>query len=66
MNIGKSIRVACAQNDINQQELSDITNISEVTISKLVNGKSQCKQTTLETLAEAFKMPVSGFIALGE
>ncbi len=66
MNIGKSIRVACAKNDINQKELSELTGISAVTISHLISGKTQCKQSTLERLAEAFKIPASEFIALGE
>lgn len=66
MNIGKSIRVACAQNDMNQQDLSDATGVSTVTISKLVTGRTKCKQATLEAMAKVFDLPVSEFIALGE
>jgi plasmid maintenance system antidote protein VapI len=66
MNIGKSIKVACAMNDLNQQELSENSGISTVTISHLVTGKNECTQNTLKTLAKTFEMPVSEFVALGE
>jgi|TARA_R110000851_G_scaffold135594_3_gene271078 transcriptional regulator with XRE-family HTH domain len=66
MDIGKSIRVACAMRDMTQESVSKQSNISESTISKLVNGKSACKQATLELLAKTFDMAASEFIALGE
>ena len=66
MNIGKSIRVACAQHDMSRQELSKKTGISTVTISKLSNDKANCKNAYLEKFAEVFQMQVSEFIALGE
>lgn len=66
MNIGKSIKVGCALKDMNQQELSKQTGISTVTISHLVTGKIGCKQTTMQAFADAFDMPVSEFVALGE
>jgi len=66
MNIGKSIRVACAKKEINHKELARLVGISETTISTLVNNKSKCKQKTLEEFASFFEIPVSEFIALGE
>lgn len=66
MNIRKSIKVACAKNDMTQKDLSEATGISVVTISHLISGKTQCKQKTLEALAKAFNMPVSEFVFLGE
>ena len=66
MNIGRSIRIACAHCDMNQGDLAATCGISRVTISHLVTGKTQCNQKTLETLAAAFDMKVSEFIALGE
>lgn len=66
MNIGRSIRVACAQKDMTQLDLATNTGVSEVTISKLVNDRVKCKQQTLEAMAKAFDMQVSYFIALGE
>tara|TARA_R110000765_G_scaffold63183_1_gene122822 strand:- start:719 stop:919 length:201 start_codon:yes stop_codon:yes gene_type:complete len=66
MNIGKSIKIACVKKDITQEALSKKIGVSTVTISTLANNKGSCKQKTLEALAEAFEMPVSEFIALGE
>lgn len=66
MNIGKSIRVACAMNGWTQKDLSTASGISTVTISHLVSGKTGCKQKTLEALTSALGMPVSEFVALGE
>ncbi len=66
MNIGKSIKVACAQKEIQQQDLAEMLGLSTVTISTLANNKGGCKQKTLVALAGAFEMPVSEFIALGE
>lgn len=66
MNIGKSIKVACAKREINQVELAKLSGMSEATISNLVGGKTQCKQKTLEKLAKVFEIPASEFIALGE
>lgn len=66
VNIAKSIKIACAQREINQQELSKMTGVSEVTISGIINKKGNCRHSTLEAFAQAFGMPVSEFIALGE
>ena len=65
MDIGKSIRVACAMKDMTQKELAEASNISDATISYIVNGKS-CKEQMLKNIAGAFEMKVSEFIALGE
>jgi len=66
MNVSKSIKVACAKKEINQVILSNLSGMSEATISNLVGGRTQCKQRTLEKFAEVFEMPVSEFVALGE
>lgn len=66
MNIGKSIRIGCAKNDLNQKDLAALTGISTVTISHIISGKTQCRQSTLESLCAAFNMKASEFIALGE
>lgn len=66
MNIRKSIRMACAIKDWSQDDLSEASGISTATVSNVVNGKTGCKQKTLEAFADAFDMPVSEFVALGE
>lgn len=65
MNLGKSIRVACAQKDIKGKDLAKILGVSEATISTMLN-KPTGKEKSLTALAEVFEMPVSEFIALGE
>ena len=66
MNLGKSIRIGCAIKEINKKELAQITGMAESTISLLANNHRFCSKSTLESLAKAFNMPVSEFIALGE
>lgn len=66
MDIGKSIKIACIQNDIKQTELAEKLGISTVYMSRLATNKGSCKKSVLEALASAFEMPVSEFIALGE
>jgi len=66
MDIGKSIKIACVENDVKQRELAETLGVTPITISKLANNRGGCKKSTLEALANAFDMPVSEFIALGE
>ena len=66
MNIGKSMKIACAKKEISGKDLAELLGLSEGTISLLINNKTRCKQATLEKLAIEFDMPVSEFIALGE
>lgn len=66
MDIGKSIKIACIQNDVRQGELAEELGISTVYMSRLATNKCPCKKDMLETLAAKFEMPVSEFIALGE
>ena len=66
MNAGKSIKVACAMKGINQIELARLAGMTEATISNIVQGRTQCKQRSLEKFAEVFDMPASAFVALGE
>ena len=65
MDIQKSIRIAMAQNGINQKELSELSGISENTISKALLGKSMPSTKTLNSLAEAMNMDYFEFISLG-
>ena len=66
MNIGKSIKVACALAEITQDELATRSGVRPATISGLVKGRGNCKQSTMEAIAKAVDMPVSEFIKLGE
>jgi len=66
MDIGKSIRIACAMNDIKQKDLARLANVSAVTISHTINKKHACSSKNIELFAKAFGMRVSEFIALGE
>jgi|TARA_R110002050_G_scaffold106937_4_gene217125 transcriptional regulator with XRE-family HTH domain len=66
MNLGKSIKVACAMTEMSQDELSEETGIDSGTISRYVRGKSACNTRTMITIADALNMSVSEFIALGE
>ena len=65
MNIGKSIKVALAQHDKDRKWLAGELDISQAHMSNLVNNKTR-SANYLDKLAEAFNMPVSEFIALGE
>lgn len=65
MNIGKSLKIALLQNDMEQSDLAEKLGIHQSNISRIAN----CKVITTETLgrlAKAFNMKVSDFIAIGE
>ena len=66
MNVGKSMKIACAKKEITGKDLAELLGLSEGTISLLINNKVKCTQKTLEAMAIEFDMPVSEFIALGE
>ncbi len=65
VNIGKSIKVALAQNEMSIPELAEELNCSR----QLVHGWIKSGSVTLSTMINicaVFKMKVSDFIAAGE
>ena len=60
MNVGKSIKVALAQRDLNQTQLAAQMKCTQVWINRLAS------MATVESLAAALNMKVSDFLALGE
>ncbi len=65
MNLGKSIKIACALNDMTQGEAAEKANVLQPQLS-LITRTNSCQSATLEKMAKAFKLKVSEFIALGE
>lgn len=65
MNVGKSIKVALAMREMNQQDLAVKMVVSKPYVSQLA-GKQHAGIGTVTLLAEAFGMKVSEFLALGE
>ncbi len=65
MNVGKSIKVALAMREMNQQDLAVKMDVSKPYVSQLA-GKQHAGIGTVTLLAEAFGMKVSEFLALGE
>lgn len=65
MNVGKSIKIALAQQEKNTRWLSEkmgvqLPQVSKLAVSKHANG------STIDKISEAFEMSSSEFIALGE
>lgn len=65
MNVGKSIKVALAMKEMNQQDLATKLNVSKPYVSQLA-GKEHAGMGTVALLADAFGMKISEFLALGE
>lgn len=65
MNVGKSIKVALAKREMNQQDLAEKMKVTKPYVSQLA-GKAHAGMGTVSILAEAFDMKVSEFLALGE
>lgn len=65
MNVGKSIKVALAKKGQNQTQLASQMNCTQVWINRLANSRTAA-MPTVESLAAAFDMKVSEFLALGE
>lgn len=65
MNVGKSIKVALAKKEMNQQDLAEKMDVTKPYVSQLA-GKAHAGMGTVVILAAAFGMSVSEFIALGE
>lgn len=65
MNFGKSIKIAMLKNNMEQIDLANILGIHQSGISHMSNRESTSTKN-LVRVAEAFKMKVSEFVALGE
>ena len=65
MNIGKSLKIALIQNNMEQADLADRMGIHQSNISKISRGKTITTET-LQRIAKAFNMKVSEFLAIGE
>lgn len=65
MNIGRSIRVAIAKNDLNQTRLAERMGVSRAYISKLCCSQ-HVSMAAARRIADEFGMKLSDFIALGE
>ena len=65
MNIGKSIRLALAERDMQKQELAEKMGVTRTTITNLLNSTT-CAGSRINDLCGIFDMKASDFIALGE
>ena len=65
MNVGKSIKVALAKRGWKQNQLAAMLGVAPSSLSAIANQRS-CTGQTLQKIADAFEMPVSEFVALGE
>lgn len=63
---GKALRLAIAEKNIKQKELSEKSGIAPQTISHITKGKSNPSILTMNELALALGMKLSELIALGE
>ncbi len=59
--IGREVRAFRRQQDITVAELSKITGLSIGMLSKIENGNTSPSLTTLQTLANALSVPLTGF-----
>lgn len=65
MNLKRSLNMALAMSDMNQNDLAAKIKVTTTWLSMLKNQTS-CTTDTLEKLSSAFGMSVSEFVALGE
>ena len=65
MNIGRSIKVALAKNDMKKIDLAKAFDWSPQYVTKICSSK-EIGIGSVQKLANFFGMPVSEFIALGE
>lgn len=52
----KRLKVVLAEKNLTAKRLSEITNISQSTISNYLNGKSEMKFSTLEKICRALSI----------
>lgn len=65
INLGKSIKVALAQNEMKRTELAETMEVSKQQVSNWIRSGTM-NLSTLVTICAVLNMPVSEFIALGE
>ena len=65
MNVGKSIKILLAQQEIRQCDLATKVGMTRAQMSYICS-KESCAGSTLKTISDAFDMKVSEFIAIGE
>jgi len=66
MDIGKSIRIAMALDNLKAKEVCEHAKISQEHLCQLRSNKRNPSMNKLRDLAFTFQMKVSEFIALGE
>lgn len=65
MNIKMSVKVALARHDMTVKELAERMGVSRTRVYDIIKQPAP-RITTIQKVADAFDMRVSGFIALGE
>jgi len=65
MNVGRSINIAMAKNDMNRTALAKAMNTTNQNVHHMIT-RGTASAETLTKLAGVFKMSVSEFIKLGE
>lgn len=65
MNIGKSMRVAMAKKGLRGNQVAELLQVTESTVSVMLSRET-CTGPKLKELAVLFGMKVSEFVALGE
>jgi len=66
LNLRKSIKMALAKYDKSTNWLAKKMGVSHQRISNMCKANYNCTMTTAESVARAFDLPLSEFIALGE
>lgn len=56
MNLGKAIKILLDQKGITQKELAEKIELSENSVSLIMNGKTQPKKDTLDKIAKVLKV----------
>lgn len=56
MNLGKAIKILLDQKAITQKELAEKIELSENSVSLIMNGKTQPKKDTLDKIAKVLKV----------
>lgn len=65
MNVARSINVALAKRDMSRTDLAALMGVTPQNIHNMIN-RDKTNTATLKKVADAFGMPVSEFIKLGE
>lgn len=65
MNAARSMKIAMAQRDLNQEQLASLAGITQSSISGLA-GRNKWNGESLVKISKALGLKVSEFVALGE